>query len=144
MSKFWLLAVVGAAAALAAAVTAEAKKPSLRGSRWVCVQEMFVADAGTEMQTYTLTFTSAKKCVFTSRWVLPAHPGMYMNPDGTVDTIPESFSESERKGTWRYKRDAVTVTFEDGSTETFLYLSGNLIGSDPYGLGGGHRVFVKQ
>ena len=144
MSKFWLLAVVGAAAALAAAVTAEAKKPSLRGTRWVCVQEMFVADAGTETQTYTLEFTSAKAFVFKSRWVLPAHAAMYVNPDGTVDTIPESFSESERKGTWRYKRGELTLTFEDGETVTLLYLSGNLIGSDPYGLNGGHRVYEKQ
>lgn len=137
-------ALVGVALLAAAAITVEAKKPSLRGTRWVCEQQMFVADAGTETQTYTLEFTSAKAFVFKSRWVLPAHAAMYVNPDGSVDTIPESFSESERKGTWRYRRDELTLTFEDGETVTLLYLSGNLIGSDPYGLNGGHRVYEKQ
>jgi len=104
------------------------RKPSLKNTSWVCTKEMFVADAGRGTQTFTLDFTSAKECTYTVAWYLPAHPAMYMNADGTVDTLPAEHSEFVHKGTWVYDKGAVTVTFEDGSTRLFLYIDGKLDG----------------
>lgn len=109
----------------------DAKKPVLKNTRWVCVKEMFVADVGTSTETYTLAFTSAKECTYTMSWYTPAHPAMYVNPDGTIDTFPARSSENVTKGTWTYRRGQVTVALEDGSTKVFLYKDGKLSGG-PY------------
>ena len=118
-----------------------AKKPALKNTRWVCVQQMFVADAGTMTETYTLTFTSGKDCLWKQEWVLPAHPAMYMNPDGTVDRIPESRSESVSQATWKFSRNTITLQFEDGTRKTFLYEKGRLTGASPFG---GEMVFEQR
>ena len=120
----------------------EAKKPVLKNTKWVCEQKMFVADAGTSTETYTLEFTSAQECTYTMAWYLPAHPAMYMNPDGTIDTIPASHSEHVSKGTWTCKRDKVTITFEDGTTKEFDYKDGKLVDTVP-GITGDQMVYEK-
>lgn len=111
---------------LPACFSLQAKKPSLKGTCWTGEHKMFVADAGTMTETYTLEFISGKECILTNSWVLPAHPAMYMNADGTVDTIPESRSESSSRATWRYRRGEIILTFEDGSTRTLHYLSSRI------------------
>lgn len=112
--------------------TMQAKKPVFKGTKWVCVQQEFVADAGTMTETYTLEFTSAKDCIWKDSWVLPAHPAMYMNSDGTVDTIPASGSESVAPASWKYSRGKLTLTFDDGSTRELLYEKGKLVGEGSF------------
>ena len=107
----------------------EAKKPVLKNTRWVCVKQMFIADVGTSTETYTLAFTSARECTYTTSWYTPAYPAMYVNPDGTIDTFPARSSENVSKGTWTYRRGIVTVTLEDGDTKVFLYKDGKLEGA---------------
>ena len=121
----------------------DAKKPVLKNTKWVCIQKMFVADAGTSTETFTIEFTSAKECTYTMSWFLPSHPAMYVNPDGTIDTVPASHSESVEKGTWAYRRGKVTLTMEDGGTKVFSYKDDKLI-SDTPGLDGNLMVFEKQ
>ena len=111
----------------------QAKKPVLKNTRWVCIQKHFVADAGTMTQTYVLEFTSDKECLWKDQWVLPAHPAMYMNADGTVDTIAESGSETVLKATWRFRRQQLTLQFEDGSSKVFLFKDNHFIGPGPFG-----------
>lgn len=110
----------------------QAKNPVFKNTRWVCVQEHFVADAGTLTETYTLEFTSGKECLWKDSWILPAHPAMYMNRNGTVDTIPVSGSEKVSRATWRFSRNKLTLQFEDGSTKVFLYEDGRLSGPGPF------------
>lgn len=100
---------------------AESKRPTFRNSTWVCEQKMFVSDVGTMTTTFTLRFLTGKKCVFERDAVTPSHPAMRMNPDGTVDTIPGSRSTTEERGTWKYRGDTLTITFEDGTTMSLDY-----------------------
>lgn len=100
---------------------AEAKRPSFRNSTWICQQEEFLADVGNMTTTFTLRFLSGKKCIFQREVVIPSHKAMRMNPDGTVDTIPESKSTTENGGTWKYRGDTLTITFEDGTTMSLNY-----------------------
>lgn len=116
----------------------QAKKPVFKNTKWVCIQEQFVADAGTMTETHTLEFTSAKDCLLKVRWVLPAHPAMYRNPDGTVDIIPGSSSEYEQAATYRYRSGKLTLQMEDGSTKEYLYRDGQLTDRSLVGEG---RVF---
>lgn len=95
--------------------------PDIKNTRWTCVVEEFVADAGTETTTFTLSFVSNKDFVMEYRSVLPAHPAMYMNPDGTVDRIPESSREFSYKGTYSLRQGVITLTSEDGDVYTLDY-----------------------
>lgn len=110
-----------------------AKKPEFKNTQWVYVGHTFIADVGTSTDTYTLEFTSNKDCLWKIEWSTPSHPAMYMNPDGTVDTIPGMSSEHVSPATWQYSRNKLTLTFEDGSTRTFLYQDGRLVGSAEVG-----------
>ena len=119
----------------------QAKKPVFKNTRWICVQKIFVADAGMMTQTYEMEFVSDKECVWTDKWVLPAHPAMYMNPDGTVDRIPESGSESVSHAAWRYRRGELTLQFEDGFSRVLRYKEDHL--TCPGLLGEEEMVFVQ-
>ena len=110
-----------------------AGKPVLKGSKWTAVQEMFVADAGTMTITYTLEFLSGKEVRVYEESYLPAHPAMYMNPDGTVDRIPASTSERSESGTYSYRRGKLTVTTEDGLQTEYTFLGGNFVREEPWG-----------
>lgn len=122
--KFLLPALFAAIAFLGLSLfRAEAKKPSFRNSTWVCLQEEFMADVGTMTTTFTLRFLSGKKCILQQEVVIPSHPAMRMNPDGTVDTIPGSRSTTEDGGTWKYRNNELTITLEDGTTMTLVSTS---------------------
>ena len=125
--KLFLLVLSLAVLTLSCA-SMQAKKPVFKNTRWVCVQQTFVADAGTATDTYTIDFISDKECLWKSKWVLPSHPAMYMNADGTVDTIPGSSSETVSRATWSYSRKSqkLTLQFEDGSTTVLQYRDGHL------------------
>ena len=135
---FALLIVIGAGIVF---MGMDKKKLKLKGTKWQYVEKMFVADAGTETTTYTLEFTTDKDVVITRRSYMPPHPAMYMNPDGEVPTVPGWESNSSDNGTYRFKRDVLTITLEDGSTEMYDYRDGNLV-SWRVSLSGEKRVFT--
>lgn len=109
------------------------KNPVLKNTRWEAVQGIFVADVGTMTITHTLVFVSDKDVVIKEKTVMPSHPAMYVNPDGTIDTIEGWTNERENKGTYSYKRDKLTVTKEDGSTDEYTYQSdGTFTIDDPF------------
>ena len=105
----------------------DGKKLKLKGTKWQYVEKMFVADAGTETTTYTLEFITDKDVVKTRRTYMPPHPAMYMDANGEVPTQPGWESSSTKKGTYRVKRNVVSVTLEDGFTEMYDYKDGNLV-----------------
>ena len=103
--------------------TAMCKNPVLKNTSWVAVQEMFVADVGTMTITHTLEFVSDKDVVIREVTVMPSHPAMYVNPDGTIDTIQGWTNEREEKGTYSYKRGILTILVEDSSPKMYAYQS---------------------
>ena len=119
-----LLLIVGACVVF---MSMDRKKLKLNGTKWQYVEKMFVADAGTETTTYTLEFTTDKDVVKTRRTFMPPHPAMYMDANGEVPTVPGWESSSTKKGTYRVKRNVVSVTLEDGFTEMYDYKDGNLV-----------------
>ena len=125
---------------LLSSIDLSAKRPVFKNTKWVCVEEMFVADAGTETDTTTLEFGPGKEIVIRRAWFLPAHPAMYVNPDGTIDTVPARSNEYTSKGTWKYRRGKLTVTLEDGGKEEFSYLEGMLVQKGAVGV----KVFRRD
>ena len=99
------------------------KNPVLKNTSWAAVQEVFVADVGTMTITHTLAFVSDKDVVIKEVTVMPSHPAMYVNPDGTIDRIEGWTNEREKKGTYTFKRNTLIVTDEEGSTEEYTYQS---------------------
>ena len=126
---------------LLASIDLTAKRPVFKNTKWAYVEEMFVADAGTGTDTTTLEFGPGNEIVIRHAWFLPAHPAMYVNPDGTIDTIAAMSNEYTSKGTWKYRRGKLTVTLEDGSKEEFDYVEGMLVHK---GAVGGVKVFRRQ
>lgn len=108
------------------------KKNKLTGTRWTCEFNVFVADAGNEANTVTLSFVSAKKYTITTRRVLPPYPAMRMNADGTVDMKPGYDFEYTEEGTYSVKNGVITLTPENGAPTTFHIVLGKLKTEDLY------------
>lgn len=106
------------------------KKSSLKKTRWTCEYQEFIADAGNETVTVTLEFVSAKDYVMVVNRHLPPYPAMYMNADGTVDTMPGHDSEYTVKGTYVSNNNVITLTPEDGAPKTLLLEQGKLLSKD--------------
>ena len=102
---------------------------NLKKSFWTSEYHEFVADVGNETVTATLEFTSSKDFVFTEKAVMPPYPAMYMNSDGSVDTMPGYSREYSYKGTYSVKKGTVTLTTESGEVKT-LQLDGNTLKSN--------------
>lgn len=116
---------------LVPSLRAEAKRPALKNTQWICINKVLVLDAGTMTETYTLDFISAKECIYTYKWSLPSHPATFIGPDGKVGTIPGSSSESTFRGTWRLRGKMLTLKMEDGTTQTYVYEDGKLVDPVP-------------
>ena len=92
------------------------KKTVLDNTKWTAESRMFVADAGYETTTATLEFLPGRVFSLKMVSVLPPHPAMYMNADGTVDTLPGHHSEFEQRGTYSVSGDTLKLLFADGGT----------------------------
>lgn len=117
-----------------------ALRPALNHTVWQNERQEFVADAGNMTVTSTLEFVSAHNVVFHSKFVMPSHPAMYVNPDGTIDTIEGWTSEWDSNGTYKYRRGRLTITLEDGETMELVYRKGDLVDTSYYT----ERVFRKK
>ena len=114
--------------------SAMGKTPVFKNTKWTAIQEEFVADAGTMTITHTLEFTSAKDVVVSEKTRMPSYPAMYVNPDGTIDTMPGWSSEYSKQGTYEIKRDTLIITTEDGTvTEYAIKSDGTFTYELPYG-----------
>ena len=111
------------------------KNPVLKGTKWTAVQEMFVADAGTMTINHTLEFLSAKKVLVKEEGSMPPYPAMYMNPDGTVDTMPGHSTPDEDAGTYTLSDGILTITNEEGGAPTryLLQADGTIALPEPWG-----------
>lgn len=124
-----LLLVVGVAFLALSLTVMETKKPKLKGTKWQCVEEMFVADAGTMTITHTIEFTTNKDAIKRYASYLPAHPAMYMNSDGTVDKIPARSSEYTDTCTYEVKARGKNIILKekDGKETVYEYEDDKLV-----------------
>ena len=106
------------------------RKADFANTRWTCVLEEFVADAGTETTTVTLGFDAANGFTLEEKSVMPSHPAMYVNPDGTIDTIPGFTREYTRRGTFEVKGNDLILTTEDGTVHKLHILPDRLVSDD--------------
>lgn len=105
-------------------------KASFANTRWTSTFEEFVADIGTETVTFTLSFGAEKDFTLEEKSFLPAHPATYMNPDGTVDTLPAISREYTLRGTYTQKGTDLLLTTEDGTLHTLQILPDRLVSDD--------------
>ena len=104
---------------------AMAKKPVLKNTTWTAIQEIFVADAGTMTITHSLVFGPANDVRIVEKTVMPSYPAMYVNPDGSIDTIQGWSNEQEKAGKYTFGKDKLTVILdEDGKSVEFLWKNG--------------------
>lgn len=96
------------------------KGPKLDNTKWSAQSRMFVADAGYETTTATLSFLPGKRFSLKMVCDLPAHPAMYMAADGTVPTMPGHHSEWEETGTYKVSGEKCILTMDDGGSHELL------------------------
>lgn len=102
------------------------KKNTFKDTVWTGEYRMFVADAGYETTTVELSFPTGKDFKITFRSVMPPHPAMYMNPDGTVDVQPGFSREYEQSGTYTFRNNILSLNTDEGTTLELRYLEGTL------------------
>lgn len=141
MKRLVRCAALAAALLFLSGLTLNAQRPRLRKTKWVCVEEMFVADAGTMTDSTILEFGTGKDVVLRTSWFLPAHSAMYVNPDGTIDRIEATSSTHSTPGTWTYRRRKLTVTLEDGSVYVYRYKRPELVEDRPSDMA---KVFRRE
>lgn len=121
------------------------KKAKLTHTVWRAETKIFVADAGTQTSTYTLYFLPGKKFRLNTKSILPSHPAMYMNPDGTMDMEPERNSEWDWEGTYSYKGDTLILSVqEDDFTLRLHYMGDSFESSDLMGDQPGHFTQITH
>ena len=117
-----------------------AAKPVFNNTVWFCEQQELVLDAGMMKITTTLDFVSRTDVIVRTESYMPPHPASYVNGDGTIDTNPGWTSEWEKRGTYKYRRGTMTITFEDNPTMLLLYRDGALI-DEKVELDGSRMIF---
>ena len=123
----FIVIVLLAVAACLIFMSMDGKKPKLKGTVWQYVEKMFVADAGTQTNTYILIFKTDKEVEYKVGYHMPPFPKMYMNPDGTVDTDPGWSSDNTYPGTYKFKRGLLFITFQDMPEMVLDYRDGKLV-----------------
>ena len=98
-------------------------------TEWTGVYKIFVADAGTETVTVTLSF-GATKYTMVEKSVMPSYPAPVVKPDGTIDTLPGFSRENTRQGTYKVKGDEIILHQSDGTVHTLRPVSGRLESDD--------------
>ena len=131
MKRLVRCAALAAALLFLSGLTLNARRPRLKNTKWVCVEKMFVADAGTMTDSTILEFGTGKDVVLRSSWFLPAHSAMYVNPDGSINRIEATSSGHSAAGTWKYRCKKLTVTLEDGGKAEYLFRNGTLVEAIP-------------
>ena len=105
------------------------QKSGLANTQWTSSYEMFVADAGTETTTVTLTL-GRKDFVLDWESLLPAHSATYVNADGSIDTILATTSQRTQSGTYKVRSNVLILTDEFGAVHRLNIVSGQLKSSD--------------
>ena len=119
-----ILPLLAAALLCASCCLLRGHKSSFANTQWTSSYETFVTT------TVTLSLGPKNEFVLDSESHLPAHSAMYMNADGTVDTIPASTRQYSERGTYEVKSDAIVLTAESGAVHRLDIVSGQLKSKD--------------
>ena len=125
----YLLSILTAALLCASCCLLRGQKSGLANTQWTSSYDMFVADAGTEKTTVTLTL-GKKDFVLDWESHLPAHPATYVNADGTIDTMPATTRQRTQRGTYKVKSGLLVLTDESGAVHRLYIVSGQLKSKD--------------
>ena len=125
----YLLSILAAALLCASCCLLRSQKAGWADTQWTSSYEMFVADAGTETTTVTLSL-GRKDFVLDWESLLPAHPAPYVNTDGTIDTIPATTRQHSQHGTYKVKSGLLVLTDEFGSVHRLYIVSDQLKSKD--------------
>lgn len=125
----YLLSILATALLCASCCLLRGQKSGLANTQWTSSYEMFVADAGKETTTVTLTL-GKKDFVLDWESHLPAHNAMYVNADGTIDTIPATTRQHTQRGTYKVKSGLLVLTDESGTVHRLNIVSGQLKSND--------------
>ena len=125
----YLLSILAAALLCASCCLLRGQKSGLADTQWTSSYEMFVADAGTETTTVTLTL-GKKDFVLDWESHLPAHPATFVNADGSIDTIPATTRQHTQSGTYKVKSNTLILTDEFGAVHRLNLVSGQLKSND--------------
>lgn len=114
--------------------SAMCKNPVLKNTKWTANQDMFVADAGTMKIVHTLEFISDKDVKVLQKGEMPPYPAMYVNEDGTIDTMPGHSFEYNYDGTYVFSKGKLTITSKEGAEHEYtLQPDGTLTYEEPWG-----------
>ena len=125
----YLLSILAAALLCASCCLLRGQKSGLANTQWTSSYDMFVADAGTETTTVTLSL-GRKDFVLDWESLLPAHPAPYVNTDGTIDIIPAISRQRTQRGTYKVKSGHLVLTDESGTVHRLYIVSGQLKSKD--------------
>ena len=103
------------------------RKTSLKNTKWTAQYNEFVADAGNETVTLILEFTSAKEFRLETVSIMPPYPAMYMNQDGTVDTMPGWQHNMVQEGHYKLSDGMLTLTTDDDTVMHMICRDGKLL-----------------
>ncbi len=117
------------------------KKSVLKDTKWSAEETEFIADVGNAKRVITLELLTDKDFRLTNMYVVPSHPAMYMNADGTVDVIPGHSSVYMEEGTYKFNGSKLVLTTTEGLKKEYEYRDGTLLGE---GLPGSHVVFHRE
>ena len=120
-NRFKLVFILSVVFLFASSCSIMCKNPVLKGTKWTAVQEMFVADVGTMTIHHSLEFTTDKDVLVGYSSYTPAYPAMYVNPDGTIDTMPARSYEQTDPATYVFKDGKLTITSKGGGTTEYVY-----------------------
>ena len=125
----YLLSILAVALLCTSCCLLRGQKSGLANTQWTSSYDMFVADAGTEKTTVTL---SLGKKDFVLDWDshLPAHPATYVNTDGSIDTIPATTRQRTQSGTYKVRSNVLILTDEFGAVHKLNIVSGQLKSND--------------
>ena len=125
----YLLPILAAALLCASCCLLRGQKSGLANTQWTSSYDMFVADAGMEKTTVTLSL-GRKDFVLDWESHLPAHPATYVNADGSIDTIPATTRQHTQRGTYKVRSNVLILTDEFGAVHRLDIVSGQLKSKD--------------
>ena len=125
----YLLSILAAALLCASCCLLRGQKSGLANTQWTSSYEMFVADAGTEKTTVTLTL-GKKDFVLDWESHLPAHPAPAVNADGSIAPLPATPRQRTQSGTYKVRSNVLILIDEFGAIHRLNIVSGQLKSND--------------
>lgn len=100
------------------------KKPKLAGTKWIMLNEVQMLDGPRTHQRICIYFIDKTNVEETVSTVRDSYSAMRVNSDGTINKIPSESSKNSLRGTYKVKKDVITVTIQDKVTHYHISKDG--------------------